>query len=322
MSSVILKVQDLRTHFFMGQEVLRAVDGISYDVHEGETTILLGESGCGKTMSVLSILRMVPAPGKVVDGKIIFGGQNLLEASEEEMINIRGQGISMVFQEPMTSLNPIIPIGEQIAEPLKEHLKMSSKSARKRAIELMHLVGLPDPERRHREYPFQFSAGMRQRVMIAMALSCNPKILIADEPTTALDVTIQAQILDLITGLAKQTGTAVILITHNLGLVARYADTVNVMYAGRIIESGLADAVCDKPMHPYLQGLLQCIPRIENLDDQQLNPIYGRPPDLSQKINGCYFQPRCPISFTSCSKQYPSLDLVGDGHYCACFARR
>lgn len=261
----ILEVRDLRTYFYTPEGVTTAVDGISYDVREAETVALVGESGCGKSVSALSLLRLVPYPGRIVGGQALFNGEDLLSVPESRIRAIRGREISMVFQEPMTSLNPVISIGAQIAETLKVHLKMGETAARQRVAELLRMVGIPDAERRYGDYPHQFSGGMRQRVMIAMALSCNPKILIADEPTTALDVTIQAQILDMLTALARQLGTAIILITHNLGLVARYADSVNVMQAGKIVESASGDGIFAEPRHAYTRKLLQCVPRIDRL---------------------------------------------------------
>lgn len=322
MSGILLQVKDLRTYFDTAEGTIRAVDGVSYDVREGETVALVGESGCGKSVSVLSLLRLVSHPGRIVGGEVIFDGKDLLAIPEEEIRGIRGRYIAMVFQEPMTSLNPVLSIGEQIAEALRVHLRMDGKAARRRVTELLHSVGIPDAERRYRDYPHQFSGGMRQRVMIAIALSCNPKILIADEPTTALDVTIQAQLLDMMTGLARQMGTAVILITHNLGIVARYADRVNVMYAGRIVESGPADSIYQEPKHPYTLGLLQCVPRIDKGRAQKLFSIEGLPPDLIHKLEGCYFQPRCHFAVSICSREYPPLELVSDEHRCACFVKR
>ncbi len=321
MPETLLQVTDLRTHFLTAEGVIRAVDGVSYDVREGETTTLVGESGCGKSVSVLSIMRLVPYPGRIVGGQVLFGGKDLLQLPEAEMRGIRGGQIAMVFQEPMTSLNPVLTIGEQIAEPLAAHLKMDRKSAHRRVVDLLNSVGIADAERRCRDYPHQLSGGMRQRVMIAMALSCSPRILIADEPTTALDVTIQAQLLDLMTGLAKQLDTAVILITHNLGIVARYADHVNVMYAGRIVESGQGDAIFQRPRHPYTTSLLECVPRIDR-GRAEMCPIQGLPPDLRQPPEGCYFRPRCPVALDICSSQYPPLEMVSDGHCCACWAKR
>jgi len=321
MPGILLRVKDLSTYFYTAEGVVKAVDGMSYDVREGETVALVGESGCGKSVSALSVMRLVPYPGRTVSGQILLDVEDLLRIPEEKMRSVRGKHIAMVFQEPMTSLNPVLNIGEQIAEALREHLKMDQKAAYQRVIELLHSVGIPDAERRYRDYPHQFSGGMRQRVMIAMALSCNPKILIADEPTTALDVTIQAQILDMMTGLAQKLGTAVILITHNLGIVARYADRINVMYAGRIVESGPADSIYREPGHPYTLGLLQCVPRIDKGRRQKLSPIEGVPPDLSQKPKGCYFQPRCPLSISLCLREYPPLEFVGDEHQVACFVK-
>ena len=322
MPDILLQVRDLRTYFYTEQAVIRAVDGVSYAVSEGETVALVGESGCGKSVSALSILRLVSYPGRIVGGEVIFEGKDLLKASENEMNGFRGSRIAMVFQEPMTSLNPVMSIGEQIAEPLTVHLKMARQAARSRVIELLQAVGIPDAERRCRDYPHHFSGGMRQRVMIAMALACNPKIIIADEPTTALDVTIQAQLLDLMTGLALQSGTAVILISHNLGVVARYADTVNVMYAGRIVESGSGDSIYARPRHPYTLGLLQCVPRTDRIREHKLTPIKGFPPDLSRPLTGCYFRPRCSFAVNRCKDEYPSLEPPGAEHTYACFNPR
>jgi oligopeptide/dipeptide ABC transporter ATP-binding protein len=322
MPAVLLQVKQLRTYFDAADGSVRAVDGISYEVHEGETVALVGESGCGKSVSALSVLRLVPHPGHVVGGEVIFEGRDLLKASEEDMKEIRGRQVAMVFQEPMTSLNPVLTIGEQIAEPVRVHLKMDRKAARQRVIELLQSVGISDAEKRYNNYPHHFSGGMRQRVMIAMALSCNPKVLIADEPTTALDVTIQAQLLDLMTGLARKMGTSVVLITHNLGIVARYADWVNVMYAGRIVETAGGYNLYVTPHHPYTVGLLQCIPRTDRDATQDLSPIKGIPPDLSNDIIGCYFQPRCPYYIQRCLEEYPPLGPSGADHRYACFNPR
>ena len=322
MSDIILQVKNLKTYFYTAQGIIRAVDNVSYDVRQGETVALVGESGCGKSVSALSLLRLVPQPGRIVSGQVIFNGQDLLKISEAEIRTIRGHHIAMVFQEPMTSLNPVLSIGEQIAEPVRVHLKMDGKSARQHVMKLLDSVGIPDAERRYHDYPHHFSGGMRQRVMIAIALSCNPKVVIADEPTTALDVTIQAQLLDLMTGLAHRSGTAVILITHNLGVVARYADKVNVMYAGRIVESGSGDSVYEAPKHPYTLGLLQCVPRIDRGKVRKLAPIDGLPPDLSRELTGCYFRPRCPFSISRCSQEYPPLEGLNNEHQYACFVPR
>ena len=322
MPTILLQIRDLRTYFDTARGIVRAVDGVSFDVREGETVTIVGESGCGKSVSALSVLRLVPHPGRIAGGEVIFEGRDLLKATEDEMKRIRGRKIAMVFQEPMTSLNPVLSIGEQIAEPVRVHLKMDVKSARRRAIELLQSVGISDAEKRYDDYPHRFSGGMRQRVMIAMALSCNPKVLIADEPTTALDVTIQAQLLDLMTGLARQMGTSVILITHNLGIVARYADRVNVMYAGRIVETATGDGLYQAPKHPYTLGLLQCLPRTDKDVTQKLLPIKGMPPDLSQQIAGCYFQPRCPFYISRCLEEYPPMGPAGAEHQYACFNPR
>ena len=265
MSVTILDVRDLKTYFYTTEGVVKAVDGVSFELRAGETLALVGESGSGKSVSALSVLRLVSYPGKTIGGEALFQGEDLLKVSEERMRAIRGKHIGMVFQEPMTSLNPVLSVGEQIAEPLRIHLKMDRNSARARAVELMLLVGISDGERRYRDYPHQFSGGMRQRVMIAIAMSCNPGILIADEPTTALDVTVQAQVLDLMTGLARQSGTTILMITHNLGIVARYADRISVMRSGEIVESGPAGSIFADPGHPYTRQLLQCVPRMDRV---------------------------------------------------------
>ncbi|MBI2907408.1 MAG: ABC transporter ATP-binding protein [Chloroflexi bacterium] len=276
MAGVVLQVDDLRTYFYTSRGIVRAVDGISYDIERAETVALVGESGSGKSVSALAILRLVPYPGKVVGGRVLFNGEDLLQAPENRMREIRGHGIAMVFQEPMTSLNPTMTIGAQLAEPLRFHLGMNGQSARQRVIELLNTVGIQDPERLCRSYPHQASGGMRQRVLIAMALSCNPEIVIADEATTALDVTLQAQILDMLTGFSRQTGASVLLITHNMGIVARYADKINVMYEGKLVESGTCEEVMDHAKHAYTLRLLQCVPRIDR-KDWQLGGGEGRP---------------------------------------------
>lgn len=263
MASTLLQVKDLKTYFYTQEATVKAVDGVSYDVRQAETVALVGESGSGKSVSALSIMRLVPYPGRIIGGEIIFNEENLLELPENKMRDIRGKHIGMVFQEPMTSLNPVLTIGMQISETLKVRLGMDNGAAHQRVIELLRMVGIRDAEQRLRSYPHQFSGGMRQRVMIAMALSCGPEILIADEPTTALDVTTQAQILDTMTGLARQMGTALLLITHNLGIVARYADRINIMYQGNLVESGTAEEIFARPKHAYTMKLLACVPRID-----------------------------------------------------------
>jgi oligopeptide transport system ATP-binding protein len=321
--TALLQVKDLKTYFFTDDGVVKAVDGISYDVEPGEIVGLVGESGCGKTVSALSILKLIPnPPGKIVGGEILFEGTDLVKADEEEIRHIRGNRIAMIFQEPMTSLNPVLTIGRQITESLELHLKMDRRGATKRAIELMEMVGIPEAEARISDYPHQFSGGMRQRTMIAMALSCNPKLLLADEPTTALDVTIQAQILELLTRLARELGTAVVIITHNLGVVARYADRVNVMYAGKIVESAVAPELYGNPHHPYTLGLLKSVPRLDRARKEKLEPIEGFPPDLINMPEGCSFQPRCKFAVQRCEEEEPPLLLVNREHYSACWEWR
>jgi oligopeptide transport system ATP-binding protein len=320
MMSALLQVKDLRTHFFTDEGVVRAVDGISYDVEEGETMGLVGESGCGKSVSALSILRLIPnPPGKIVGGEVWFDGRDLLKVNEEEIRHVRGNRIAMIFQEPMTSLNPVLTIGRQITEALELHLKMNRSAANHRAVELLELVGIPEAHTRLKDYPHQFSGGMRQRVMIAMALSCNPKLLLADEPTTALDVTIQAQILEILARLSSEFKTAVIIITHNLGVVARYADRVNVMYAGKIVESGSAREIYGRPRHPYTLGLLRSVPRLDEARRDKLVPIEGLPPDLANIPPGCSFYPRCSYRIDRCRAEEPPLMLVDAKHYAACW---
>ncbi|KPK46782.1 MAG: peptide ABC transporter ATP-binding protein [Dehalococcoidia bacterium SM23_28_2] len=316
----LLQVKDLKTYFFTDDGVVKAVDGINYDVQPGEIVGLVGESGCGKTVSALCILRLIPdPPGKIVGGEIIFEGADLLKADEKEIRHIRGNRIAMIFQEPMTSLNPVLTIGRQITESLELHLGMDHRSATKRAIELMEMVGIPEAEARISDYPHQFSGGMRQRAMIAMALSCNPKLLLADEPTTALDVTIQAQILELLTRLTRELGTAVVIITHNLGVVARYADRVNVMYAGKIVEAAVARELYGNPHHPYTLGLLKSVPRLDQARKEKLEPIEGSPPDLIHMPQGCAFQPRCRFAVQKCQQEAPPLLQVASDHYSACW---
>jgi oligopeptide transport system ATP-binding protein len=317
----LLQVRDLKTQFFTEDGVVRAVDGVSYDVEEGETLGLVGESGCGKSVSALSILRLIPnPPGKITDGEIIFEGEDLLKLDEEEIRHIRGNRIAMVFQEPMTSLNPVLTIGRQLTESLELHLKMDPNAARKRAAELLEMVGIPEAMSRLNDYPHQYSGGMRQRVMIAMALSCNPKLLLADEPTTALDVTIQAQILEIMARLSAELGTAVVIITHNLGVVARYADRVNVMYAGKIVEMATAKDLYANPRHPYTIGLLKSVPRLDQGKRDRLQPIEGSPPDLINPPKGCSFAPRCAYKIEKCLTDEPPLMAAGDNkHQAACW---
>ena len=320
--TALLEIENLRTQFFTSAGTVRAVDGISYSVEAGEVVALVGESGCGKSVSALSILRLIPnPPGRIVGGSIRFKGTDLLQLSDAEIRAVRGRRIAMVFQEPMTSLNPVLTIGLQLTETLTHHLGMKTDAARARAIELLNLVGISDPDQRLGQYPHHFSGGMRQRVMIAMALCCEPELIIADEPTTALDVTIQAQILELMKGLTKQLGVALIIITHNLGVVARYADRVNVMYAGKIIERGNAQQIYHETSHPYTLGLLRSVPRLDQPRKAKLNPIEGQPPDLARLDDGCAFRPRCRYAVERCATEIPPLEGVRDGHVSACWQR-
>ena len=320
MARRLLEVNNLTTHFFTSDGVVKAVDGITYHVDEGEILGIVGESGCGKSVSALSLMRLVAdPPGKIVDGEVTFEDKELLQLGDAEMRSIRGNRMAMVFQEPMTSLNPVLTIGRQITETLELHQNMTKSQARERAVELIRMVGISDAGSRLSDYPHQFSGGMRQRVMIAMALSCNPKLIIADEPTTALDVTIQAQILELMRELAQQFGTALIIITHNLGVVARYAHRVVVMYAGKIIETGTAAEIYRNPRHPYTLGLLNSVPRLDEAVKASLDPIEGLPPDLVDLPVGCSFQPRCPYAFDRCTQETPYLMDHSEAHTTACW---
>jgi len=318
--AALLEVRNLSTTFRTAAGVVRAVDGVSWDVEEGETVALVGESGCGKSVSALSIMRLVAEPaGRIESGEIIYKGRDLLKLREDEMRSVRGREIGMIFQEPMTSLNPVLSIGRQLTEGLEIHMGMKPPEARARAIELLGMVGIPDPERRLAQYPHHFSGGMRQRMMIAMALACNPSLILADEPTTALDVTIQAQILELMRDLARRLGVAMLIITHNLGVVARYADRVNVMYAGRIIEQASAGELYANPRHPYTLGLLRSVPRLDEPRRARLDPIDGQPPDLTRLPAGCAFSPRCAYRVDRCGAAAPPLERVGDAHTSACW---
>ena len=320
MAEPLLRVDDLKTYFYTEEGVVKAVDGVTFHVEQGEILGLVGESGCGKTVSALSILRLIPIPpGKIVSGSVHFEGKDLTRMSEAEIRHIRGNAIAMIFQEPMTSLNPVLTIGRQLTETLELHLKMDRRSATQRAVELLETVGISDARSRINDYPHQFSGGMRQRVMIAMALSCNPKLLLADEPTTALDVTIQAQILELLTRLTRELGTSVIIITHNLGVVARYADRVNVMYAGKIVESATARELYGQPRHPYTLGLLKSVPRLDQVRKEKLEPIEGMPPDMVRIPEGCSFRPRCRFSVDRCAVEVPPLLPVDNEHHSACW---
>ncbi|MBN9488074.1 MAG: ABC transporter ATP-binding protein [Alphaproteobacteria bacterium] len=317
----LLEVKELHTEFRTGAGLVRAVDGVSYTVEHGETVAVVGESGSGKSVGALSILRLIAdPPGRITSGEILFDGRDLLSLSEPEMRKVRGRDIGMVFQEPMTSLNPVLTIGRQITETLEEHQGADRGTAERRALELLEMVGIADPRRRLRQYPHQLSGGMRQRVMIAIALACNPKLIIADEPTTALDVTIQAQILELMKSLTRKLGVAQIIITHNLGVVARYASRVNVMYAGRIVEAGPAEAIYHRPRHPYTMALLRSVPRLDRPRQARLDPVEGQPPDLTRLDGGCAFRPRCRFAVERCGETRPALEATSDaGHLAACF---
>ncbi len=316
----LLEVRNLKTQFFTQDGVVHAVNGISYYVNTGETVAIVGESGSGKSVGVMSLIRLIPQPpGKIVDGEVIFDGQDLLKLGEDELRDIRGNRIAMIFQDPMTSLNPVLTIGRQITEALELHLNMNKEQARKRAVQLLEMVGIPGAESRLDDYPHQFSGGMRQRVMIAMGLSCNPQLLIADEPTTALDVTIQAQIVDLTRRLQDELGMAIIWITHDLGVVAGMADRVIVMYSGFIVEEGNVNDLYGKPRHPYTLGLLRSIPRLDLGRQKRLIPIDGLPPDLLEPPTHCPFAPRCSFVQDKCWQENPPLVEVTPGHKAACW---
>ena len=324
MSTPLLAIEDLQTHFFTRDGVVRAVDGVSYAVGAGETLAVVGESGCGKSVTALSILRLVPSPpARIVGGAIRFEGVDLLQVGEGEMRRIRGNEISMIFQEPMTSLNPVLPVSRQITETLILHQGLTARAAAARAIEMLRLVRIPEPKRRARQYPHELSGGMRQRVMIAMALACHPKLLIADEPTTALDVTIQAQILDLMRELKSEIGAAIILITHDLGVVAEMAQRVVVMYAGRKVEEAPVGDLFRRPQHPYTLGLLASVPRLGatlgRAEPPRLAEIPGTVPSLRDPIVGCAFSPRCAYATERCSREAPPLEAKTAAHLAACF---
>jgi len=322
MSEPLLRVEGLKTHFHTGRGVARAVDGVSFTLGRGETLGVVGESGCGKSVTALSILRLIPSPpGRIEGGAIHFDGRNLLDLTEREMRSVRGREIAMIFQEPMTSLNPVFTIGNQIAEAITVHEKRPKAEVQARVVELLKLVGIPAPEARAHEYPNQLSGGMRQRAMIAMALACDPKILIADEPTTALDVTVQAQILDLMAGLRERLGMSILLITHDLGVVAEFCDRVAVMYAGRVVEQATAAEIFANPRHPYTKGLLQSVPqgRGDYTRRERLSAIPGSVPDLTALPKGCLYANRCPLARDRCRESEPGLDAVGDAHTARCF---
>jgi peptide/nickel transport system ATP-binding protein/oligopeptide transport system ATP-binding protein len=322
MTDILLQIKDLHTFFYTAGGVVRAVNGVDFSIHKGGTVGLVGESGCGKSVTALSIMQLIRPPGRIAKGQVIFEDQNLLEFSEAKMRHIRGNRISMIFQEPMTSLNPVHRIGDQISEAIWLHKGLSRRTALDLSVELLKKVGIPDPERRIHDYPHQMSGGMRQRVMIAMALSCNPKVIIADEPTTALDVTIQAQILDLMNRLKQDFGASILLITHDLGVVAEVANSVVVMYAGKIVEYAGVKDLFDEPKHPYTLGLMNSIPKIDEPipQDKILQAIPGVVPSLLNLPPGCAFQERCLHRFDLCCKEDPSLfDVSGTGHLVRCW---
>jgi oligopeptide transport system ATP-binding protein len=316
----LLEVEDLVTRFYTEEGVVHAVNGISYTLDEGESMALVGESGCGKSVSVLSVMRLIPTPpGRIEGGKVEYNGRNLLDVSDNEMRSIRGREIAMIFQDPMTSLNPVLTVGRQLTEGLKLHLGMNDAQAKNRAAEMLELVGIPNPSDKLSDYPHQFSGGMRQRVMIAMALSCNPSLLIADEPTTALDVTIQAQIVELVKQLQDKLGMAIVWITHDLGVVAGMVEKVAVMYAGYIVEMAAVQSLYKHRSHPYTMGLLDSIPKIDQREKERLATILGLPPDLLEEPTQCPFAARCPYAIDKCLEENPPLMPSGPNHFTACW---
>lgn len=315
----LLQIRDLNTSFFTYAGEVKAVRGVSFDVNKGEAVGLVGESGCGKSVTMLSLLRLLADTGKIKSGKALFNGKDLVKMDNNEMLRIRGNEISMIFQDPMTSLNPVYTIENQLIEPLLKHKRLSRENAKKRALELLNIVGIPEVDKRLRQYPHEFSGGMRQRVMIAMALSCDPALLIADEPTTALDVTIQAQILDLMKELKNKINTSIILITHDLGVVADLCSKINVMYGGIIVESGSSRDIFYNPRHPYTMGLLQSVPNPKTIAKERLRPIDGQPPDLLKPPAGCPFAPRCSYAMRICDVQIPQNFEIEEGHMASCW---
>ena len=319
-SETVLEVNGLQTYFYTDEGVVKAVDGLSYRVRKGEFVGLVGESGCGKSVSAMSVLRLIPhPPGLIVGGEILFKGEDLLKVNEARMRDIRGNRIAMVFQEPTTSLNPVLTVGRQISESIELHRNAKKAAAMAESVKLLELVGIPDPDRRIKDYPFQFSGGMQQRVMIAIALSCSPELLIADEPTTSLDVTVQAQLLEIIADLRVQLDMAGVIITHNLGLVARYVDRVHVMYAGKLVEAGTTETIFAEPKHPYTIGLMASVPRLDSPRKVAPRAIEGLPPNLAHLPDGCSFSPRCSWAMDQCHEEAPQLEAVSEGHYRSCF---
>lgn len=319
MSDNTLEVKDLKMYFHTRDGVVKAVNGVSYELQKNQTLGIVGESGSGKSVTAMTIMRLIQMPpGRVEGGEVLYNGENILKVSEDAMRKIRGNKIAMIFQDPMTSLNPVYRVGRQLAEPLMLHKGMKKKEALARAVELLRLVGIPHPDERVKDYPHQFSGGMRQRVMIAMALACDPDILIADEPTTALDVTIQAQIIELMQDVQKRTGNAIIMITHDLGVVADMADNVLVMYAGKPVEYGTTDEVFNRPSHPYTWGLMGSLPRADMTEKEPLKPIHGTPPSLVDLPRGCSFHPRCPYAQDICRTEVPASHVIEGKHTAAC----
>ena len=319
MAQTLLQVEDLHTRFFTQRGIVRAVDGVSLHIDAGETLGVVGESGCGKTMTALSILRLVPDPGKIVSGRILFRGKDVMKMNDEDIEDFRGNDVSMIFQDPMTSMNPVTQVGSQIEEAMTAHKRFSPQEAKVRVIQLLKRVRVPAAERRVTDYPHQFSGGMRQRAMIAMGLANEPSLLIADEPTTALDVTVQAQIIDLMKQLNRELGTAMMLITHNMALVASLCQRVIVMYAGRIVEEGPVEQIFRSPQHPYTWSLLRSVPRVDELRKDRLVSIKGLPPDLSNAPPGCKFHPRCPfMKEPICTSEEPTLREITPGHFARC----
>jgi len=318
-AETLLSIEDLRTYFYTEAGVVKAVDGVSFSIEKGKTLGVVGESGSGKSITAMSILQLIPSPpGRIAGGRIMFEGVNLLEKTPEEIRKIRGNEISMIFQDPMTSLNPVLTVGEQLIEVIVLHQKLDQKAAREKAAEMLGLVGISDPDKRLKAYPHEFSGGMRQRAMIAMALSCNPKLLIADEPTTALDVTIQAQILELMNDLKEKLNTSIMMITHDLGVIAEICDDVVVMYAGKPVEYADVETIFASPQHPYTWGLLASLPKVEGENRQRLEAIEGLPPDLRNMPPGCPFAPRCPKAVEICFREQPVSREIVQGHSVAC----
>lgn len=315
----VLEVKNLQTYFYSSEGVAKAVDGVSFTLQKGETLGIVGESGCGKSMTSLSLLRLVPSPpGKIINGEILLNNTDILKLSDEELRKIRGNKISMIFQEPMTSLNPVLSVGEQIAESIRLHQGLSRKEAWQKAVDMIRLVGIPAPEKRAKQEPYQLSGGMRQRIMIAMALACTPDVLIADEPTTALDVTIQAQIIDIIQNLQKQLGMSILFITHDLGVVAEVCDKIAVMYAGQVVEEGTTDSLFEKPLHPYTNGLIQSLPKLYE-DQEELSTIQGTVPSPYHYPSGCRYAERCPFATELCREKQPELLTIEPGKKVRCW---